>query len=287
MNDLEPWKIWAVTGVLVCAILAITAARVRPVGVGGGSAEASTLAAGQGAASAAANRSDEATEVQYEANSSYTPVPSFRVAEYSSGHPTAIVEVTKQLYDSAADSGLRDDIDQDSQLNVTPQILGADDNQVDRVAANSYDPSDDPGAISPIPGDISVQQAQEASNIATPPLTTRDMNTAIRVWTAEGFNMQEIQLALAAAPNGTSQSQVEPSQSQVEPSQPQVTGSEAQSGFGSGSEAQGGFGSGSEAQGGIGSGIDEETQRLRNATAQAEVLAYEQVLIQAIQKDNQ
>jgi len=136
MNDLEPWKIWSVTAVLVCAILGSTATRLQPVSVGPVGAQAGTLTADERSASAPTTPPD-ATEDQYTAYSSYTPRRSSTCSGYFSSQPGAILPSSNLLYGSAAATAMPAEYDQQPVMDVAQQMLGDRDSQADLVAINN------------------------------------------------------------------------------------------------------------------------------------------------------
>lgn len=132
MSDLEPWKIWAVTGILVYFILGSASLHVRPPAVDEATAQASTLTADE-RASDGATESVQSTD-QFD---DYFPAFShatFNRADYSSSPTTSIMPASGLLFASASLSNPIDDSNLDPELDVTQQILGNDIPQADAVA---------------------------------------------------------------------------------------------------------------------------------------------------------
>jgi hypothetical protein len=135
MNDLEPWKIWAITAVLVCAIFGTAAARVRSQTVGDPSAQAAEVTSGEDSASVATASPHTAAD-QYEVYPSYVPHRSFSSAGYSGVQASSIIPLTNLLYGPGPSSGIETENDQEPVLDVARQLLGNEASQAASLAAN-------------------------------------------------------------------------------------------------------------------------------------------------------
>ena len=135
MNQLEPWKIWAVTAALVCAILGSTAARVRPQAFDEALAWAAAVDSGQRSPSVTTTSPDTSAN-QYEAYPSYTPHRSFSDAGYSGVKTRTIIPLNNPSYGSATASAVQAEYYQEPVIDVTQQILNNQDSTGDLVAVN-------------------------------------------------------------------------------------------------------------------------------------------------------
>lgn len=133
MNDLGPWKIWAVTGALVVAILGCAAMRVRPQDGADGIAQASTLTTKTDERSTPVTSEPTQSADQYEGYFSGTSRASNSQADYSVAQSTAIVP--NQPNALASISNPVDDNDQQLELDVTQQILSTDTHQGDVIVS--------------------------------------------------------------------------------------------------------------------------------------------------------
>lgn len=165
MNDLEPWKIWAVTGVLVCVILSGTGARIRPLGAGEAAAQANVLTSDRRAASTVSHQAQSSD--QHESYFSGYFHSAYSAREYSQPQTPPIIRVQDLMVGFSASSGVfNDSIDngQAPELNVTQQILGTDDTQADQFAANSYQPFNYSGKNWSTAPDFPIADYAEISN---------------------------------------------------------------------------------------------------------------------------
>jgi hypothetical protein len=134
MNDLEPWKIWAVTGVIVCLVLGSTAARVRPIVVTGGAAQADTLSGGERSTPAQAELSQKPD--QYESYSYGGTHQTLEPTEYYNQRAIATLPITAPLYELSAQDSLSEANESDQDINVAGQMLAAQSVQSVEVAEN-------------------------------------------------------------------------------------------------------------------------------------------------------
>jgi len=143
MNDLEPWKIWAVTGVLVCAILAFTEARVQPQLGGELSAQASTLTPEQRPTAVPGDTGKFA--VQYDAYSIGSPCRSSIRTIYSNSQPYAEAPLSNLHQMSRESSGMANDEVPGLDLDVTQQIFGNSTLRTDPATFDTIDLNSDGG----------------------------------------------------------------------------------------------------------------------------------------------
>jgi hypothetical protein len=139
MNDLQPWKIWAVTAALVCAILGTTAARVRLQPTGGTSALAAAV--NSSIRPTSVTTASDTNNNQNDAYAIYTPHRSFIGAGYVSGQAGAIAPLGNLRYGSEASPAMQADDYQEPQIDVTQQIIGDQGSQADQLAANDGQPT--------------------------------------------------------------------------------------------------------------------------------------------------
>jgi len=124
MNDLEPWKIWAVTGALVAAILGSAAIRVRPTDIAEASAQASTLTPDQSAAGPAVGANLSAD--QFDAYSLGNSHRSFSRDWHSNPQPSPDAPQQFIAYRSASRFAAIGNGYQEPEMDVAQQIIGTD-----------------------------------------------------------------------------------------------------------------------------------------------------------------
>ena len=131
MNDLDPWKIWAITGMLALTILGSAEVRIRPQIGAEGVAQASTLPTSETSMPVPSETPQRAD--QYEA---YAPGAqgSVRAADYSSASASypaiGMHNVSTSLSDSVGD--------EESELDVTQQLFGTEASPTDALADTNY-----------------------------------------------------------------------------------------------------------------------------------------------------
>src|SRR5580700_67164 len=135
MNDLQPWKIWSVTAILVCAILGSTAARVRPQPSGESPALTAEVTSAEHRTGVTIASSDTNGN-QNDAYAFYTPHRSFIRAGYSSGQASAIAPLNNLLSGSRASSMVQAEGYQEPLVDVAQEIVGNPEHLTNQFAAN-------------------------------------------------------------------------------------------------------------------------------------------------------